>query len=1163
MKKQKTKQGKPAPHRKPWLGWLGTLVLVALLAVWAYRTWHKPLLTKAVETVLHAGLPFIGLDLEKLHVDGGLGRPLILSDVQLGPPAGTPSANQTRLFIEKFEITPAGLWEILTGKSRWTRRISWSGVHGVLDYRSANFPPPQPLVALTPQQEDRLFPWILKTLPLALEGKIRDLVVLADHQVYRLENLEVDAREGRIGKITLGRAAVELSGWHAKFGPATARSVWKNGVFYAVDLPLGEEVRVTEIEFELLRRGGPGLRCELAAFAGWIRVDAAFPIEQEKQALELSAWARRLNLSSFSAWAHLDTPMHGEITEARLTYRGIPELWEKGEAAAILRAAGFEYEGRGFESLAVGMRLGGERLSLSEFSLLQGRNQIFAEGAIRIPKNGEWIKAEVTGKLRATLPDLASLSALTGADLTQATGSLDIEADATMRAGRPSANIRMRGQSLTWRSFSIGDLGAEIHLSHEEAEVREGWIHGPHLELETSGTLRLQQPHVYAGALRLNISNLAPLGQLLPEPAPIAGALEIEWHGDGTRQSHSGAFQIALKKFRPPTLQHEINGEFTGTYSPESWYFSRSLLSHRDWELTWTLSAGKNGLYADDILLQAGRNKLLNGEIYLPWNPLPLLQGAPWADGLLADRPLYASIRSVELSLQRLAELAGQELPIQARGKISLDASGPLSDPRIEAELLWKDLKTNDSAATQLAKTVKINLTSSEGRAHCTGEAVLPMVKPIVWDIETPFGFRVADGNWNWTEPTGPLSGKIQWPDTPLTSLLPLLPPLKQLAGTAGAEIRLGGTPQAPEINGTLQIRNALVQANRQTPAVENINLTCRFDGQTFRLENTGGTVGAGPFEIRGGGDFTNPARPEINLNVTADNILLFRDRDLRLRTDLDIAIRGTPEQGTLRGRIGLVDGRIFQKLEITPLLQAASSEARPMPLLPNLEDLVPRPWSDWTLDLTVENDTPFLIVGNLASGEIIPEIHVGGTLGHPLPSGTITLKNLQAYLPFSVVTIPEGFIYLDPLNPRIPTLDVRGFSQVLEYQITLLAQGPLDEGNLFVRSDPPLSQEAIILLLTTGLAPGLQSGAGFGEAAIGQGGLLLLKTLARQFETEGVDTDSIINRLQITTQPALTPGMRATMRGEFRLTENLGVMAQRDGFGFLGAGLTYSIRFR
>lgn len=1142
------------------------LVLLVGLASGVVWHWHGVWVARAVEGGLRAGLPFLGFSLVNLEVEVQIGRSLILRKVELGPPSGAPEANSTQLRIEEIELTPAGIWEVISGKSRWVNRVSWRGVEGVLDYRSANFPPPLPLAALTPEQEKTLFPWVLRILPLALEGKVDRLEVLADGQAYRVDELELSVREGRVGQVRLGKAELNWPGGGKVITNKEGRSIWRDGSLYLLGLPLEGGLELSEFELTILRPGGPGLRAEFAAFAGWVRVDAAFPIQDTKQALELSAWARAVDLAAAAAWAGSREEVQGKIREARLSYRGLPEALQAGTAVGTIQAEGVAWADRKFDSLVVGARLGEGKLELSEFSLLQGANQIMAHGEVKVPSSGDWLRAEVSGELQADLPDLAALSALAGTDLTQAAGSLRIKAEATVKAGEPAARVKVSGESLQWRGVGLGDLGAEVRLDAREAEVIQGWIRGPALRGEATGTVQLQGPHLYAGALQLTIENLAMVSDLVPMegfPEPMHGKLELQWRGDGTKESHSGAFGLQLADFKFGAMPVAVAGRFSGTYSPESWYIGEAVLRQRDWELSGRLFAGRSGLHADDILLQAKQEKLLAGEVYLPWNPLSLLQEGGWPSGVLAEKPIYASIESAELSIERLGLLLGQDWPIQGRGRISLSAGGVLSEPKIEAKMLWRDLRSADAERREWVRRLEVAISSEAGRMVCRGEAVLPLVRPITWEVQTPFGFRVKENEVEWIEPTGALSGEVLWPATPIGALGPVLPPFHKLAGSIGAEIKLGGTLFTPQIDGTLRLQDGVLQINRQAPRLDNLSLTCRFDGDSFRLENTGGNIGAGPFEVRGGGSFADLANPRVDLRVVGDNLLLLRDRQMRLRTDVDITAEGTMTNGRLSGRIGLVDGRIFQRLEITPLLQAAGSEAQPMPLLPEMAGLVPPPFGDWRLDLVVENDTPFLLIGNLASGEIIPEIRLGGTLAAPLPSGQVKLRDLYAYLPFSVVHIPEGFIYLDPLNPRIPIMDVRGYSQVLEYQITLLSQGPLDEGNLYLRSDPPLSQEAIILLLTAGLAPGMQAGSSFGEAAIGQGGLLLLKTMARQFDTTGVDTDSLLNRLQITSQPGLTPGMRATMRGEFRLTDNFGIMAQRDGLGFLGAGLTYSIRFR
>jgi autotransporter translocation and assembly factor TamB len=215
-------------------------------------------------------------------------------------------------------------------------------------------------------------------------------------------------------------------------------------------------------------------------------------------------------------------------------------------------------------------------------------------------------------------------------------------------------------------------------------------------------------------------------------------------------------------------------------------------------------------------------------------------------------------------------------------------------------------------------------------------------------------------------------------------------------------------------------------------------------------------------------------------------------------------------------------------------------------------------------LDLKIENETPFLIQGNIASGEIIPNVTLRGTLGQPVPVGRITLKDVQAFLPFTTMNINEGRVDFLPDSPWIPLLDVRATAQTPDFEIQAYAFGPLNEKKLILRSEPPLPQEALVLLLTTGIAAGgPASGAGFGEAAAGQGTLFLLRSFARQLDLPGVDTDALLNRVQVQAVPSRSLGERATMRAKLRLTDNLDLVTERDGNGFFNAGATYTWRFQ
>ena len=95
-----------------------------------------------------------------------------------------------------------------------------------------------------------------------------------------------------------------------------------------------------------------------------------------------------------------------------------------------------------------------------------------------------------------------------------------------------------------------------------------------------------------------------------------------------------------------------------------------------------------------------------------------------------------------------------------------------------------------------------------------------------------------------------------------------------------------------------------------------------------------------------------------------------------------------------------------------------------------------------------------------------------------------------------------------------MPQLNVRGTAQALDYEVQAYALGPLEKRQLILRSDPPLPQDSLIQLLTTGMAPGVYAGTGPGETP-GSGSLTPLRAFGRKFEPQGFRTDSAMSGLR------------------------------------------------
>ena len=124
---------------------------------------------------------------------------------------------------------------------------------------------------------------------------------------------------------------------------------------------------------------------------------------------------------------------------------------------------------------------------------------------------------------------------------------------------------------------------------------------------------------------------------------------------------------------------------------------------------------------------------------------------------------------------------------------------------------------------------------------------------------------------------------------------------------------------------------------------------------------------------------------------------------------------------------------------------------------------------ANWTMAIDIFTKDPFLIRGNLATGEANGKISIGGTLARPRPSGRIDLKNAKADLPFSDLTISRGSVVLRPDHPADPAVEIRGRTVVDDHDINFFISGPVSRMTYSLVSDPPLPDTEIMSLVSTG----------------------------------------------------------------------------------------------
>lgn len=1156
------KAGQAAPKRRQWKLFVVTLLVLGAL----FWFLHPPALAWAIRKGLPLALEPAGFNVSLGTIESRLDRPIVITDIRLTP--NNAPKSRTLFRIGKLQASLNSLGRIFFGNGRIFREAAASDARILIDSR-AEAMPAIPMPELTDAEEKSQAEMLLRLLPERITLDVPRIEIEGDRQSYTFTKFKAVFSEADLGEMTAESSTIDAGGIHEQFGPITAITAWKNGTAYLADSVLRDNIRIENFSAALARPGGVALDFAAQAFDGSVRGGVAFGNSKGLVTIDAAAWMSGIDLSALGTFISSDEKITGIIGETRITFRGSPDKLAEAEASLRMEASKVLWKNRGWESLEIGANLIHQRLVINEFQLHQKENSLSANGEISIKEGwASLAKVPFLMNVSGSIQDLGALAGLVGSPFDEMTGRMTLSGSVNGAKGRLEGYLNVEASDVGYRERPVESAKIDILFSGEEARIARCEVWSGDDYILAKGNLGIHSPYRYSGELQARIQDLTAYATLFRAPGAetmYAGSLQARWQGDGTLSAHSGAFNIALDDFLSDQTPSGLTGRFAGTYSPENLYFSGIELAHDQLVFSTRATVARNGVTLKDAVLKNRKRELADAEVYLPLDVFSLAGGKTIAESLNLEKPAYVTVSSRgDLALDDLFELAGQEAPATGTLRLNLLARGPVTSPMLEGELAGRNIVVKTAEGNSLPpSTLDLDLSSADGRARVNGQLATRGFSPLNVAFASPFGFtRAEDGKLSWTNPNGSVEGNVTFPKTDLALFRPLLPDFRGLGGTLSGDLKIGGTFANPQINGQIGLANGWLQTTTRAPRISDVNVSLNFNATQMNIARLDGQIAAGPFSATGLVNFANPSNLRYDIGLKGDKVLLARDPSVRLRSNLNIHASGDNAGGEISGEVKLVDGRLYKRLEITPLL-APSPEDEAAFLPPDLSGKVPMPFATWKLNVSITNETPFLLKGNIATGTIDPALRVTGTLDQPVPEGQIELQNARAYLPFTTMFIERGWISFDAATPWMPILDVRGNAEVLDYDVQLYAYGALSERNLILRSDPPLSQEQLVLLLTTGFAPGLYSGAGFGEAAIGQGSLLLLRTFVRQFEGSGVDLDSFINRLQITAQPPRNQFEQSTLRGRFRLWEGLSLMSERDGYGFYNAGATYTLRFR
>ncbi len=292
--------------------------------------------------------------------------------------------------------------------------------------------------------------------------------------------------------------------------------------------------------------------------------------------------------------------------------------------------------------------------------------------------------------------------------------------------------------------------------------------------------------------------------------------------------------------------------------------------------------------------------------------------------------------------------------------------------------------------------------------------------------------------------------------------LLPVLTDWVEWAvGDTKGRLHIGGTLAEPLLQGGLSVQGGSVKVRYVDSIIDNIDAEMNFQGDRVAIKNVSATLGRGRLAADGSYALRASAAETYRLHVSAQDAQLVSSVfSGRLNSDLVIEPqryirRANKETG--QGRAAAYRPRIQGKVRLDDVLLNISS-------VPETGDGGGSLGLDLALELgpKIHMLNPYLYDIWLKGG-----LTIKGSTDFPVIDGTIKAeKGSITYLRTPFKLNAASLSWVTP-GSFLPNVNIESTARFSRYFIAMKITGPVDTMDLAMTSNPPLSKDTIVRMLT------------------------------------------------------------------------------------------------
>jgi hypothetical protein len=287
------------------------------------------------------------------------------------------------------------------------------------------------------------------------------------------------------------------------------------------------------------------------------------------------------------------------------------------------------------------------------------------------------------------------------------------------------------------------------------------------------------------------------------------------------------------------------------------------------------------------------------------------------------------------------------------------------------------------------------------------------------------------------------------------------LPEIRDIAGNLEGQGTISGIISDPTLQGDIRISRGRLRMEGMPQGVSDIEMKISGNEEGLQLEKLTGRMGKGTLSATGEVDISSGTAPVFRTRLDFESVRYPVMEDMDVEMDGSLLLEGDLLSPLITGEVTVTRGGFTRPFDWTGLLLNRFGRVSTA----KVDQVVWNP----QLDIKVNMPGNFWIRNSIVTAEAAAEGRLVGTLANPAFTGRAYARRGVFIVNFGRFNIERAIALFDEARPFIPSLMVEGAAQVGRYNVRLILSGEPTALELFWSSSPPLREEEIARLLTTG----------------------------------------------------------------------------------------------